>query len=87
MGVGTNPTACFVVIASILTLVRLWLNRRREAIMNQRKECRKAQAKPRITFTRSVAVAFVETISAITTSFVAGFVTLSIYAKGAPQLS
>ena len=55
--------------------------------MKQTKEYRKAQAKPRKNYLRSVVVAFIETTSAIIISFVAGFVTVSIYAKGAPHLS
>lgn len=87
MGVGANPTALFVVIASLLTLGRWWLESRKEAHMIATKSRRKAQAKSSFNYLKSVSIAFVETVWAIMASFAAGFVTHSIYAKGAPRKS
>ncbi len=87
MGVGVNPTAWFVVLASLLTLARMWLETRKEARMKATKSRRKAQVKSSFKYLKSVSIAFVETAWAIMTSFAAGFVTHSIYAKGAPHKS
>jgi len=87
MGVGANPTTWFVVLASILTLARWWLETRKEARMKTTKSRRKAQVKSSFKLLKSVSIAFVSTFWAITASFVAGFVTPSIYAKGAPRKS
>ncbi len=90
MGVGANPTAWFVVLASTLTLARMWLEKVKEARMKTTKTRRKAQVKSNnklLKSVQSVSIAFVETLWAIMTSFAAGLVTPSIYAKGAPRLS
>lgn len=87
MGVGANPTAWFVVLASLLTLARVWLETRKEARMKTTKSRRKAQVKSSFKYLKLISAAFVETTWAIMTSFAAGFVTHSIYAKGAPRKS
>ena len=88
MGVGSNPAAWFVGIALFLTLVRFGLEIRKEVHMKKTKNSRKAkQVKPDIKYLKFVTVSLIETIWAIMTSFVAGLVTPSIYAKGAPQKS
>lgn len=84
---GANPTAWFVFFALILTFVRFWLENRKEAKMKRTEYRRKAQVKSGFNVMKNVTVAFVETSWAIFTSFAAGFVTLSIYVKGAPHLS
>lgn len=55
--------------------------------MKTTKSRRKAQVKSSFNHLKSVSIAFVETAWAIMTSFAAGFVTHSIYAKGAPRKS
>ncbi|WP_193368052.1 hypothetical protein [Pelagibius marinus] len=55
--------------------------------MKATKSRRKAQVKSSFKYLKSVSIAFVETAWAIMTSFAAGFVTHSIYAKGAPHKS
>lgn len=90
MGVGSNPTACFVMFASILTLARMWLEKVKEVRMEKTKSCRKAKVKSEyklVKLVKSLRVAFVESAWAIMASFAAGLVTPSIYAKGAPHLS
>lgn len=75
MGVGANPTACFVVVAFLLMLVRFWLDRNKEVSMKATKINRQVQAKSKL---KSVLLAFAETSWALTTNFAVGLVTLSI---------
>ena len=55
--------------------------------MEKTKFSRKAQLKSGFYHLKSACIAFVETLWAIMTSFAAGVVTHSIYAKGAPPTS
>ncbi len=82
MGVGSNPTAWLVVVAFFLVLARYGLDLRKETPMKTTKLNRKAQVKSR---PMSVLTAVAETCWAIMTSIVAGLVTHSIHAKGAPR--
>lgn len=96
MGVGANPAAWLVVVVFILTLTRMGLELGKETKMECKNDiCRKAHTRTRrkarvntaVEYLKSVGIAFVETLWAITASFVAGVVTLPIHAKGAPRMS
>ena len=87
MGVGSNPAVWFVVIASLLALIRFWIDKRKEAHMIKTKasrklSCRKVQTKSVRT---AVVISLLETFWAIATNWAAGMVTLSIHAKGRSQ--
>jgi ABC-type Co2+ transport system permease subunit len=84
MGVGSNPTTWFVVIA-FLIVVRFGLEYRKEAPMETKTVNVSLMARVKSVLT-NVLTAFTETNWAVLTNIVAGMVTLSIYAKGAPRL-
>jgi hypothetical protein len=81
LGVGANPTT-WVVAVAFLAIVRFLIDCGKETNMKATNICRKAHVKSRVL--RSV-VAFSETLWAIATNVVAGFVTLSNHQKGAPS--
>jgi hypothetical protein len=88
MGVGSNPAAWFVVIASILVLGRVWLATLKEAPMTKLKyksQRTNPKAQGLFKLIRSGSIAFIETTLAIATSFAAGLVVHLIHAKGAPR--
>jgi hypothetical protein len=76
MGVGANPTAWFAAVA-FLIVIRFVIDFGKEANMNK------------LNYVKSglplAAIAYAETLWAIATNVVAGFVTLSIHQKGAPR--
>lgn len=82
---GANPATWFAVGALfLLIVVRFGLDRTKEVNMNTSTNCRMAKVK---SVTKSVFSAAVETFWALATNILAGLVTASIHAKGAPRKS
>ncbi len=81
LGVGANPTTWLVAVA-FLVILRLLIDYGKETNMKATNIRRKARVKSRVL--RSV-IAFSETLWAIATNVVAGFVTLPNHQKGAPS--